>query len=1163
MGKAYQHAIAMQKKAASPKKSVFVSANAGSGKTRVLVDRVSRILLEGTPPDKILCLTYTKAAANEMQARLFEALGKWSIMEGDALTSKLLDLTESAEPIAVESIGRARQLFARALETPGGLKVQTIHAFCEKLLRQFPLEAGILPGSESIDEHGMRTYFTKTIETLERAATARPDDQLAQALRTFVEAKSEQAFELFVTWAMSSCYRVDDWKKHGLHPLAQKLGVGVDERLADLKRAALEATPMAQLLAALEGLRASTAKTDQARADIIEAFVGSPQSIEKFDAYCGSFFTQKGTLKKRMVTKSAGPAAQIFFAHSENRFAPEIQRLLDFRERAKAIEVMTLTKAAFTLACFAVKTYRGLKKKHRVIDFDDQIMKARDLLGSSAAKDWVRYKLDGGVDHVLLDEAQDTAFAQWSIVDALTEEFFQPSPDSDPKKPRTLFAVGDEKQSIYSFQGARPELFLEKLHDLTKRQNDTPDVKMSMSFRSCAQILSVVDQVFYKDKAILETFDHGENVQASDLGKHTAYRTDPGLVEFWPAFQTEKTPDDTDPSWPAPVDAPGTQSAPERLAKAIAEQIAQWLATNTPVRVKDGDTTVFRAIRPGDIMILVKGRLQFFDAVIRNLKQAGVPVAGADRLELASSLVVQDLLSLGKFVLNPLDDLALAEVLTSPLVGWDDDRLFNAAYVGHRKNGTSLWAALEEGSEKRLLNHLISLSKHHAPFEFYARTLAYIPETKKDDDDCGESLKQRLLNRLGAEINDVVDVFLNRALEHQRRSAPNLLEFVRESILHTDKVKREMDTSLSEVRVMTVHAAKGLEAPIVILPDTTQLPNAGKDILFPCDDGFVMNVAETERPSYLKSVYDERLAKLYQEDLRLLYVALTRAESRLLICGFESRGKVAQGSWHDRIERALEGLGAEITCSDISPTVWRYGEALANLSVLPDCSQHEQLELPAWARTRVKNRAHDGAVLHPSHLQKPDDDPAEYFVPVRSPLTPLGESDKPFLRGALIHKLLEILPDIDPGHWRERAMYFLRSQDISPSVRDEICSTVLSVLNAPNFKNVFSTGSKSEVAIAGTIETPQGSISLSGQIDRLWVAKDHVLAVDYKSNRPAAKTLDDIPTLYVRQMAAYRALLAQIYPGRTIQTALLWTDGPKLMALPDSVLDTVRFEDFT
>ncbi len=1151
MSKAYTQAVAMQRKAANPQSSVFVSANAGSGKTRVLVDRVSRLLLAGAEPDKILALTYTKAAAAEMQSRLFDALGKWSIMDTDDLNAQLNALQGMSGQQSPAEIGRARQLFAKALETPGGLKVQTIHAFCEKLLRQFPLEAGLAAGSEAMDEGEAKTVQQQVIEAIEDEIARSPNAELAQDFTALITHTNAQTLDAVYSFAMGNADKVADWHVCGVAPLAAYFGIGQDADANTLKTQFWQSVPKPDLQQAIIEMQAST-KTDQKTAEIILSALSAPDAETAFDLYRDVFFTQGGSLRKSIVGVNCGPTAQALFGSEKKGYGSQTKQMVQADEQIKSANALGLSRAALHLAIRASADYQAAKARRRVIDFDDQIDMACALLNDSAARDWVRYKLDGGVDHILVDEAQDTSKKQWQIINALSGEFFQPSPDDTRPNPRTMFAVGDEKQSIYSFQGASPEQFLLEMQALSTKQTETPQVSMNMSFRSTPPILQFIDQVFYEQKGIQHAFDPNVLPPGSDKGFHTAYRDsadDPGLIEMWPVSPKPDKPQAEIASEPLPVDAPDQSSSREKLAVAIAQQIKTWLADGEPVRVREGEggSLITRPMRASDVMILVKGRQPFFDALIRNLKIQAVPVAGADRLKLTDSIAVQDLLSLAKFTLNPRDDLSLAEVLKSPIINWDDQRLEDVAYIGAR-SGT-LWEAMPDGPERDLLRRLIALSHRHAPYEFFARTLALRPGGG------AMSIKGRMLARLGGEILDALDAFLARALDYQRRGAPSLMAFVREIALSDEKIKRELDSGAGEVRVMTVYGAKGLEAPVVILPDTTSVPSMRYETLLPVTGGgYALSLTKGERSQKLTALYEDRQQQLLREDMRLLYVALSRAESRLLICGYENRGAVAEKSWYMRLQSALAAMQTKTLKTPFGEGM-QFG-GLPKITRAVSAPSEAQTPIPDWANSSLADIDKQPRLKSPSKLIKDGEDKS-LTPPVRSPLVPFEDAGDRFARGNHIHKLLEVLPDIAPAHRAEKMQAYLHSQGVVGAQASDIETTVLATLDAPDFAHVFGPGSKPEVSLIGTIETPDGPLQLSGQIDRLCVLPDRVLIVDYKSNRPPPKRADDVDPLYVRQMAAYRKLVQAIYPGKAVHALLLWTDGPMLMQLPSEMLDGV------
>ena len=1168
----YQTAVSMQNMAADPLHSVFVSANAGSGKTRVLVNRVSRILLSGTgkdriEPDKILCLTYTKAAASEMQTRLFETLGEWAVMGDEKLTKALSELDGQDRPRSAKELARARRLFVRALETPGGLKVQTIHAFCERVLKQFPLEAGLRPGTEALDGPEASLIYEQIWRDIEHGAVQNPDSPIAKAISLLAVHKNDDDLNKLYIWMLQNAYKIEAWQNAGGRDmLATHFGIDADMDEDECRQQAWALAPKEKLKRAAQDMLMGGKTTDQKSAGFIIEALDSSDQIAAFDHYSRMFFTTKGEPRKKMVTGAAGELARALFGDKSEEYGPEALRMLAAHEQIKKIKVLSLTTAVYDVAHDLIHAYRAVKTRRRLIDFDDQIQLTRRLLVDSEARDWVRYKLDGGVSHILVDEAQDTSALQWDIIEALSDEFFQPSPDTNPLLPRTLFAVGDEKQSIYSFQGADPELFLEKIQRLTHIQTDTPEVKMAMSFRSTRHVLKLVDQIFTHDQAMLDMFNAEIFAPGSDLGQHTAHREDAGYIELWPAAKKAEKPEET--SWePIPVDQSSAGDAREQLAFHIAHHVKELLDNETPIR--DKKTDQLRPLQPRDILILVGKRTSFFDGVIRNLKTQGVPVAGADKINLNDALAVQDLLSLAKFTLLTSDDLSLAEVLKSPLFGWDDDKLFALAYG----RTSSLWAALTDGDthpqETKTLRHLISMSQRFAPYEFFARTLSLVPKDENPD-----SVLQKFYNRLGHECADALDGFLARALSHQRRGAPSLSAFVSEIQKDEQKISRTMDGEQNEVRVMTVHGAKGLEAPLVILPDTTQSPPKPKDVMLAlgakAKDGFAFNINTADTPEALNTIKDALHIKAQRESLRLLYVALTRAENRLLICGFESRGKVAEDSWYSRVQRALEGL------ENTKPCDTPFGEGLS-FGTPPELEAHahndnddkDESQIPKWAREMPQKQETMDRIFTPSKLYTSTMSSLPP-VAVRSPLFALNMDDTGLLgpetlglygRGNIIHKLLQILPALPHDERQNAAQHYVRSQRIDANLSEDILREVFTVLADERFAHVFDESAQAEVSIVGRApEFPKGT-QFNGQIDRLAVQDDRVLIVDYKSNRPPPKTVDGVPQLYIHQMAAYRALVREMYPGKHVHTALLWTHSPVLMPLPNALLDNVNWAD--
>ncbi|MEM7399135.1 MAG: double-strand break repair helicase AddA, partial [Pseudomonadota bacterium] len=802
----------------------------------------------------------------------------------------------------------------------------------------------------------------------------------------------------------------------------------------------------------------------------------------------------------------------------------------------------------------AVQTaYAHAKQRDAALDYDDLIVKTLALLSRSNATAWVLYKIDGGIDHILVDEAQDTNPEQWLIVQALADEFF--TGESARPQPRTLFAVGDEKQSIYSFQGANPERFGEtgRHFRAAAKAVEMPwsDVPLNVSFRSTVPVLEAVDRVFGQDDAA-----RGLTFLDDTVIQHYAARQgQAGLVELWDVETTEP-PTASAPFEPWNEDESGADAL-EALCQRIAAQIGQWLSTGEILESQG------RPIRAGDILMLVRRREPFTAPMIRALKRAGIPVAGADRMYLLEQLAVQDLLALADVLLMPEDDLALAVVLRSPLFGLDETALFDLA---HGRTG-SLWSALlaKAESDDRYaeaateLRALLIQADLLPPFEFYAGLLG--AQSMK--------MRKRILSRLGPEAAEAVDEFMDAALAYEREEATSLQGFVAALREGNINVKRDMDQDRDEVRIMTVHGAKGLQAPIVIMPDTCSVSrNQGPQVYLAPRAGGVPGDPQhlLWTPAGHAGVPGLASAKLdvargeQEEYRRLLYVAMTRAEDRLYVCGWQGIRQRNEGCWYDLIDRGLgpvlslqeDAQGRNVrrlSCPQEAPP--RQGKAVS--------SHGASSPLPAWARTPAPLER-PGAKLSPSRLaQNATGDTS--FGAEQPPLGPnaLAE-DMRFLRGRLIHSLLQHLPEVPQNDRRPAAERFVlaRGELLSAEERAAIVSESLAIVSDPEFAPLFTATSLAEVPVVARIGEGDGAFDIEGQIDRLAILEDSLLILDYKTNRPPPTRPEDAAPAYVGQLAAYRLALRSLFPGKPVRAALLWTDGPRLMEIPSTLLETAE-----
>src|ERR1700754_3211127 len=661
-----------QARASDPAASAFVSANAGSGKTHVLVQRVIRLLLDGVKPEKILCLTFTKAAAANMAERVFTTLGHWVTLGDDALDNAIRGVGIPHPSLKLRKA--ARELFARALETPGGLKVQTIHALCTRLLQQFPFEANVPARFAVLDDRDQNDMMERANLKVFLDASRAPDSPLGRALQTAMANAADVTFKDVVREACLSRDHFMAWTDNAggvdaaAAQMAGVLDVNESDRIEDVEREILDGPYLPrkrwpEIAGALEG--GSKSDGDQAgRLREALAISGS----EQVDIYLGVFLTDDKAPRKAVITKKFGDANPSI----ARLFEAEILRLLPLIEKRRAVVTRDRTQALLHIATSAAANYRREKLERGLLDYDDLIDKTLKML-SNVSAGWVHYKLDRGVDHVLIDEAQDTSPRQWQIVEHIIDEFTAGAGARDGLT-RTVFAVGDEKQSIFSFQGAAPREFDDRRRQLQKRFVDAgltfDPVSFTYSFRSGAAILHSVDHVF-REKQIYSS------IHSPDIGYpiHNALEdAGPSLVELWPLAERDDREDIE--GWRAPLDGVAVTSPEVKLSRRIQAEIKRLIREGTMT----GHDRAQRRLSYGDILILVRRRGNAFDAVIQALKHAGVPVAGADRLKLTEHIAIIDLMNLADALLLPQDDLALAVALKSPLFGLDDDDLFKLAW---------------------------------------------------------------------------------------------------------------------------------------------------------------------------------------------------------------------------------------------------------------------------------------------------------------------------------------------------------------------------------------------------------------------------------------------------------------------------------------------------
>jgi ATP-dependent helicase/nuclease subunit A len=1136
-----------QDQASNPNQSVFVSANAGSGKTHVLASRVIRLLLQDVAPSRILCLTFTKAAAANMASRVFDKLADWTKL-ADAELSRQILATGAPEP-ASQELTAARRLFARTIETPGGVKIQTLHAFCERLLHLFPFEANV-PARFEVQDDMRQAELFRHVRRKVLAEASSSGGALGAALNRVMDECRPEGFDGLIKEAMRQSAISRALSPHDpVEILRRSLDLVEGRDVACIEREMAEDGIAPDRWIELAARLESGAKADQDRAKLLRAahaayrLTSSSSSREDcLDFYLALFFTKDGDPRNSLMTNGLARAHPEIAAELD----AEQMRLDTLREECKRAATLDRTRALILLASAIFERYHEEKAARGILDFDDLIEKTLTLLERSDAR-WVLYKLDSGIDHVLVDEAQDTSEAQWKILEALTGDFAAGRGQSHGR--RTFFAVGDEKQSIFSFQGAAPHMFatMRRKFDTKFTAGAQPfaHVPLTLSFRSAPGILSAIDKVF-------EHADHqnGLVVANEDWKRHQALKHQlPGFVELWPLAAAQ--PGDDPRAWTLPLDLLDAQDPANLVAQRAAQKIAQLIDPRSGEFVHDSQTLQRRAVVPGDILILVRTRGPFFEAMIRALKKRAIPTAGADRLELAQHIAVMDLLAAGRASLLPQDDLALACVLKSPLVGLDDDDLMALA----PDRAVSLFDALQASEDAKHAVAMNKLARCRAragggPYAFYAALLG------------ADGGRRDIEARLGPEAGDAVDELLRLAIAHEEAGAPSLAAFLNDLEGLEHSVKRDMETGEDAVRVMTVHAAKGLEAKIVFLPDGCGLPSPRHDPkIFALDTKVAGEQTIGWSPKTnldcetIAAARSKARGAARDEYRRLLYVAMTRAEERLYVAGFHGAKGPDPGCWAKMIEAAL----ADHAGIQTVPAFWNGEEQILRLF-------SEGSGTPAGVSADVQT-APPPFVL-PDWLSRP----AQILAPSILPFRPSRALEDPngrlhgpgpaqarreaSSRGSLIHQLLQYLPGIAAEHRRDAALAFLRARAAgrNESARQNLALEVLGVIALPELAGLFGPGSKAEVPVAGRIALSQRTIDVNARVDRIGENETEILAADYKTGPPCP--LGGIKAATIAQMALYRALLAPLWPNKTLRMLLIWTAGPCVVWLPAKMLDS-------
>ena len=1056
----------LQNKASNPEISTWVSASAGTGKTKILTDRVLRLLLKGEVFDKILCLTFTNAAAGEMKERITAALDAWSKLNKNILAKELNKII--GREATTQEISLARSLYDSYLKAEDSINIQTIHSFCQKLLKKFPLEASVSPSFKIIDEIKVDYVLSQIKKHLMHQEDLAPiTEYLSINFHELIIDEILSEIIAYKTHFLKSKISLDNFKNESI------------KLISDLQNSnnsyydSIKQNPVVQNIV---GFNATT------------------KDLKEF------FLTEQSKKKKRIVTQKIAKAGSNLYSDLET--IQDQVYTLDQKEKTEKLK--NHSKLLSLLGSKIIKKYEDYKSTKALLDYDDLIIYSRRLLNDSAAKEWVLYKLDGGIDHLLVDEAQDTSNDQWSIIEALIAEFY--SGHESEKNNRTVFVVGDEKQSIFSFQGANIDSFSHMNQFLKKKMSDArrdfENVNLEISYRSAKEVLDVVYHVFNKvRKQMPGTFSSTLNQLHAFRREHT------GSVELWPICRTENP---TNEFWPIIKSEGNTTSSKVKLAQKISSYIKQKLASGKILAATK------KAIAPPNFMILFRKRDEFTKEVISALQNDDVPVAGLDRITLRENLAVQDLLSIGKFVLNSQDDLNIATLLKSPIIGINEEFLYD---ISTKRGEHSIWDYI------KLTSH--SSEKHQILFE----QLSIFPEIYQKTN--VETFFQYLVDILGfrevfnmscgPDSNDAIDELLYACQDYAAENNNSLQSFIFWIQSSDSSIKRDSSSS-DKVKIMTLHGSKGLQAPIVILCDTTSLPTNNDHFIWDKDGNCLSAQSATDAPDYYSQLKQLERQKIYAEYLRLLYVGMTRAEDHLVVCGYEGGRSVAENCWFELVHKAMKDFAVEVDDGRLI-----YGTNSDHFNSIIDKSPDIQRIEYFYPRNKIFKK----------DLTK---EPQVQYIS-----TSLWEIT-PAQYGIVFHKILEdsvVAKEI--ATMNDHPLIGTLDKKSQKRIKKSIKLIAANI----EFNRLIQNHTLTELSM-GTLNEEKVKL---GRIDLMIHLEEGIVIIDYKSDLNPAINLDNIPENYITQLLSYKEIVEKIYRDHKIYTKILWLESGDLMDVTTIISD--------
>ncbi|BET36139.1 MULTISPECIES: UvrD-helicase domain-containing protein [Wolbachia] len=1088
----------MRSNAINPNFSVWVSASAGTGKTKILIDRVLRLLLENKR--NILCLTFTNAAANEMEDRIYSTLSKWAIYPEGILVADLEQLAQCVTRENKDYLTRARRLFSE-LENLG-LNIQTIHAFCYKLISSFPTEAGIAPNctlSECKELHSIifeKTLHNETVQDdINIIAAEFDENKLSDLLYTLCIKRSALENNLgYIKDKLSAPDKIHDLQSETIEQIKRLAKILSEGSKRDQSYSAILYDWCNSRKSSVPNVVIQVADTGIQKKRNMDPSVSylDDNKIENL----AKVFLKSESYEKKSISSIITKGALEKFEDVEQMIESIQNALFTHVKDINSYQIFARTSSLLSIFKVYVDLYNSEKSKNALLDYDDIINLATNLLSNPGYKDWILFNLDQKIDHILVDEAQDNSISQWKIITNLCNEFFT---GGDEK--RTLFVVGDVKQSIYRFQGANPHLFnyMQQYFHTKTGGRDWVSCQLEKSFRSTPEVLMLVDRIFNNFR---------EEISFNDNKiKHIPYReNDQGYIEIWPLLPGYE--EEEQQALQIHLTQRKDYVVKDRLlAQAIAQRIHNWLNEGRILVAKD------RHIEPRDIMILVRQRNVLVDYIISELKKVNVPVIGRDYFRIMDYIAVQDLIALAEFLLLQANDLALANVLKSPLFNFTEDDLFNIAY--DRKE-QSLWEKLQDYQEiiSNELNYLINLSQTKSPLTLFTHIL--------------RTGRKKFAARLGLECFEILDEFMNLVLQFEHPSLQAFVQWIKEN---NPEIKNDMQSKLNAVRIMTIHKSKGLQAPIVFLVDTNTVPRNSENILFDATEAPFWCGKNSN--AYCNQVKREKKLEDYNEYLRLLYVALTRAEDELYILGKEP---VQKGSWYDLVIQY--GALYERKKLYLQPIFKEKVEVLCMNANYPSIyKKRDYFDVPVISPPSNLSMSLQHVTLEPGE-KKPVSSTGMTDENAGMTKRSIGTTDS-YARGLIIHSILQYMPKIEKDRRKNWVRKYLDSINTSED-KDEIYSKILTFNEKYDY--LFDLEGKSEIPLSGTIDGKPVLVRL----DRLCITEDKAIIIDYKSHHNVSiSSSNEIK----KQMLIYKTLVQEVYPDKQVECVVIWMEDLTLQSL--------------